>query len=116
MQLSETPSFDELLRSSLLRETSTRATCPNCKQFAPLQSNRLLTSKGLPPVISINAMVASGEVFDVWRDRKAGGKAVRYLPKNVGMSVNAEGGLKIEDGGVRYEVRVSIGDCLWRYS
>lgn len=107
----EAPSFPELLRSSIIRETSTRAACSNCKQFAPLLSQRVLadpTSKGLPPVISVNAMISGPEVFEVWKDKKKAGETVRYLPSRVGFKMTESGNMEIDEAGVVYEVKVSL--------
>ncbi len=107
----DAPNFAELLRASIIRESSTRATCSNCRQFAPLESKRVLAAgphSSLPPVLSVNAMVASPEVFGVWRDR---GKAETeyFLPKEVTFRSLPGGDLVIAEGkdGIRYEVRVS---------
>jgi len=105
----EAPSFPELLRSSIIRETSTRAACSNCKQFAPLLSQRVLadpSSKGLPPVISVNAMISGPEVFEVWKDKRKAGETVQYLPSRVGFKMTESGDMEIDDTGVVYEVKV----------
>ena len=94
-------SFPELLCKSITRETSTKAACSNCKQFAPLNSKRSL-SGGLPSVISINALVTGTDVFEVWRDKGE----ERFLPARLGVSPTAEGELKVDENGVVYEVKV----------
>ena len=109
-KLSEAPPFGGLLRSSIIRETSTRAACSHCKQFAPLLSQRVLArpgDRGLPPVISVNAMVSGPEVFDVWKDKQKGRVTTRYLPDRVAFRPTEDGDMKVDEDGVVYEVKVS---------
>jgi len=109
-KIAESPSFAELLRSSIIRETSTRAACSHCKQFAPLLSQRVLarpSDKGLPPVICVNAMVSGPEVFEVWKDKQKGKQTTRYLPGRVAFRPTEEGDMKVDEEGVAYEVKVS---------
>ena len=108
-KLSDAPPFAELLRSSIIRETSTRAACSHCKQFAPLLSQRVLArpnDKGLPPVISVNAMVSGPEVFEIWKDKQKGKVTTRYLPDRVAFKPTEDGDIKVDEEGVVYEVKV----------
>ncbi|KAK4684555.1 PAB-dependent poly(A)-specific ribonuclease subunit 2, partial [Tremellales sp. Uapishka_1] len=114
-QLSDTPSFPTLLRSCIIRESSTKATCSSCKQVTYLESKRALASAAdinLPPVLSINAMVSSPETLDVWRDKRNGKEIKRYLPERIAIRVDAAGGLVVDEGeeGIIYQVRVG-GSC-----
>nr|XP_019008893.1 PAB-dependent poly(A)-specific ribonuclease subunit PAN2 [Kwoniella pini CBS 10737]OCF47674.1 PAB-dependent poly(A)-specific ribonuclease subunit PAN2 [Kwoniella pini CBS 10737] len=62
--------FDDVLRSSIFRENTTKAVCSNCKSFTPLDSKRTLSPKRqnpLPPILSINTMMNSIELFEHWR-------------------------------------------------
>jgi PAB-dependent poly(A)-specific ribonuclease subunit 2 len=96
------------LRSSIIRETWTKANCSHCKAFAPLLSRRALANdNALPPVISVNAMVSTPEVFEVWRDKADR----RFLPPKVCLRPSPEGELQVsEEGeGVAYGVKVSQG-------
>jgi PAB-dependent poly(A)-specific ribonuclease subunit 2 len=113
-KVADTPSFAELLRQSIIRESSTRAACPNCKQFVPLLSQRKLanpTPKGLPAVISINAMVSGTEIFDVWKDKKIAKETQYYVPSQVGFMPTPEGDLVADEKGVVYDVKVSCSSA-----
>lgn len=100
--------FVELLRSSIVRESSTKAACSNCKHFAPLESKRTLGSggvSGLPTVLSLNAGVTGPDIFAVWKNQ--GDK--RYLPAEVSMVEGKDGELLVDTSGqgVVYEIKVS---------
>ena len=107
--------FTELLRTSLLRESTTKATCSSCKQFVPLASRRIIDGvmeDSLPAVISVNAMVSTPEVFNVWKDGpvKGGVEGSRFLPKQVVLSEDDQGELRFnEEGeGLVYDVTVRV--------
>lgn len=96
----ETPSFAELLCSCIIRTTSTRASCVDCKQFVPLESKRSLApGSDLPAVMSINAMVSSEDVFEPWK-----GKG--FLPPRIGFALGRDGDMTVSEVGVQYEVKV----------
>ncbi|WVQ97692.1 PAB-dependent poly(A)-specific ribonuclease subunit PAN2 [Kwoniella sp. CBS 9459] len=102
----KTPRFAEILRSSIYRESTTKAVCSNCKSFAPLESKRVLSSDvkdPLPPVLSINAMINTPDLYDYWRDKPEG----RFLPSTIGFNVRDKGGLTVNEkgDGVLYDVR-----------
>lgn len=99
-------SFPETLVSSILRENTTRANCSKCKQFAPLDTRRTLARDALPPVISLNALVASPETFEIWKDKRA----IRYLPSSIKLQPKSDGSIEV-GSGVEYHVQVS-SDCL----
>ncbi len=63
----------------------------------------------LPPVLSVNAMVSSSEVFEVWRDCVHDGKAQHYLPPKLSLRLLPDGDLAVGegDGSVTYVLRVS---------
>ena len=92
--------FCDILRSSLIRESSTRASCSNCKQFAQLQTRRTLSSS-LPQVLSLNAMVSSSETLELWQEG--------FLQPSVYMSVLPGGDISVTTDGEAdiYDVTVS---------
>jgi PAB-dependent poly(A)-specific ribonuclease subunit 2 len=103
-------SFADSLRSSIIRSSTTKANCSNCKSFAPLDSRRDLASApaaSLPPVLSINAMVSSPETLELWKDRMEGGKTRHYLSPRVSFRVGDDGEVVADDSGqgVTYEVK-----------
>lgn len=108
---SEVPSFAEVLRSAIVRSSSTKAVCPNCKQFAPLDSKRDLAStpeNSLPPVLSVNAMVSTPEQQEIWKDRSESGKPKRFLPRHVAFRRGAHSELVAENNGeegIVYDVK-----------
>ncbi|KAL7423333.1 poly(A)-specific ribonuclease [Cryptotrichosporon argae] len=101
-------SFAELVGASLVRDASTKATCPACKQFAYLESKRTLAGAldaALPPVLAVNAGAASAEMAEVWKDRYEGGKLKRFLPRRVGFKMDNGELVASDDGDIVYEVQ-----------
>lgn len=106
-------SFGDLVRSAILRENSTKATCSNCKLFAPLESIRRLAgpaSQTLPSVISVNAAVSTPEIFEVWRDKRKAGTSTHFLQKQVSFLPTEEDAFSVGEGeeAVVYEVKVHL--------
>ncbi|KAI0329853.1 hypothetical protein GY45DRAFT_1324455 [Cubamyces sp. BRFM 1775] len=62
--------FASILRSSLLRRTTHKATCQTCKQFATFETRRSIRTRDLPPVLAINAAVHNEETHKFWRDQR----------------------------------------------
>ncbi|WVR04297.1 PAB-dependent poly(A)-specific ribonuclease subunit PAN2 [Kwoniella sp. DSM 27419] len=105
----KSPRFADILRASIYRESTTKAVCSNCKSFAPLESRRILSSGSrnpMPPVLSVNAMMTTPDLFDYWRDRADG----RFLTPKIGFTVKEGGGLTVNEKGegVVYEVRSMV--------
>ncbi|CED82537.1 pab-dependent poly-specific ribonuclease subunit pan2 [Phaffia rhodozyma] len=70
--------FSSVLHDSITRDTTTKAVCIHCKQFAPLRNRRSLSSPSaiessttmLPPVLCLNAALHSADIMeDFWMDR-----------------------------------------------
>lgn len=59
-----------MLRSSLLRSLSHKATCQSCKQFANFTSQRTIPSNELPPILAVNTAVYNDDNLDFWLDSK----------------------------------------------
>ena len=62
--------FASLVRASLLRQTTHKATCQTCKQFATFESRRSICSRDLPPLLAVNAAVHGEETHKFWRDQR----------------------------------------------
>ncbi|EIW60790.1 poly(A)-specific ribonuclease [Trametes versicolor FP-101664 SS1] len=62
--------FASILRNSLLRRTTHKATCQTCKQFATFESRRAIRSRDLPPVLAVNAAVHNEDTHKFWRDQR----------------------------------------------
>ncbi|KAK7049364.1 poly(A)-specific ribonuclease [Paramarasmius palmivorus] len=62
--------FPGILRNSLLRKVTHKATCQSCKNFTTFASRRLLPTKDLPPVLAVNACVNTDEDFSYWVDTR----------------------------------------------
>jgi PAB-dependent poly(A)-specific ribonuclease subunit 2 len=106
-------SFGDLVRSAILRENSTKATCSNCKLFAPLESIRRLAGPAvetLPSVISVNAAVSTPEIFEIWRDKRKAGTSTHFLQKQVSILPTEEDAFSVGEGegAVVYEVKVHL--------
>jgi hypothetical protein len=54
-------------------------------------------------VLSINALVTSSALFEIWRDQKE----QRYLPRTIKLDANADGTIS-EGRGTEYKVMVSF--------
>jgi PAB-dependent poly(A)-specific ribonuclease subunit 2 len=103
-------SFADTLRAAIVRSSTTKANCSNCKNFAPLDSRRDLASSpaaSLPPVLSVNAMVSTSEQLEVWKDRSDAGKIRHFLPSRVSFRAGEKGEVVTDDSGegVTYEVK-----------
>lgn len=62
--------FASILRNSLLRQTTHKATCQTCKQFATFESRRSIRTRDLPPILAVNAAVHNEETHRFWRDQR----------------------------------------------
>lgn len=62
--------FASILRYSLLRQTTHKATCQSCKQFTNFSTKRSIPSRNLPPIIAVNASVYTDESLEVWLDAR----------------------------------------------
>src|ERR1700722_17017973 len=62
--------FVGILRNSLLRQMTHKATCQTCKQFSMFSSRRSIPTRDLPPLLAINACVYSDEHFKFWHDTR----------------------------------------------
>ncbi|GJJ12243.1 hypothetical protein Clacol_006484 [Clathrus columnatus] len=85
----ETPppsDFASILRNSLVRDMSYRATCQTCRQLSTQYSRRVIPSKDLPPVLAVNACVYSEEHLQFWLDTRQG----RFLPPKIGIRPGTE--------------------------
>lgn len=92
--------FASVLRTSLLRPTTHKATCQTCKHFATFESKRSIRSRDLPPILAVNAACHSEEVHKLWRDNRS----QMFLKPAVELHGQLEG---MEDPeGVIYELRV----------
>ncbi|KAI0811211.1 PAB-dependent poly-A-specific ribonuclease subunit PAN2 [Irpex lacteus] len=61
--------FASILRNSLLRHSSHKATCPSCnKQFSTFDSRRSIATKDIPPILAVNAVAFTEETLKFWRD------------------------------------------------
>ncbi|THH31551.1 hypothetical protein EUX98_g2646 [Antrodiella citrinella] len=61
--------FSSILRSSIIRHSTHRATCQQCnRQFAVFESRRSIATKDLPPILAVNAGVYTPEALNFWQD------------------------------------------------
>ncbi|GLB35065.1 putative catalytic subunit of the poly(A)-nuclease (PAN) deadenylation complex, one of two cytoplasmic mRNA deadenylases involved in mRNA turnover [Lyophyllum shimeji] len=60
--------FAGILRHSLLRQLTHKATCQNCKHFTNFTSRRSISSRDLPPILAINACVSNNDNLALWLD------------------------------------------------
>lgn len=62
--------FVSILRSSLLRQLTHKATCQSCKHFSTFVSRRSIPTKDLPHVLAVNAGVHTEESMRFWLDKR----------------------------------------------
>ncbi|KAI0933597.1 hypothetical protein AcW1_005383 [Taiwanofungus camphoratus] len=62
--------FASILRNSLLRPTTHKATCQTCKQFATFESRRSIRTRDLPPILAVNAAVFTEDIHSFWKDSR----------------------------------------------
>ncbi|KAF5381095.1 hypothetical protein D9615_003865 [Tricholomella constricta] len=60
--------FISILRHSLLRQITHKATCQRCKHFANFVSRRSISSRDLPPILAINACIYNDDNLNLWLD------------------------------------------------
>ena len=60
--------FGNILRYSLLRQMTHKATCQSCRQFTSFSTKRSIPSRDLPPILAVNACVYNEENLAVWLD------------------------------------------------
>ncbi|KDQ59577.1 hypothetical protein JAAARDRAFT_77653 [Jaapia argillacea MUCL 33604] len=91
--------FAGILRSSLIRQMSHKATCQTCKQFATFESRRSIPSRDLPSLLAVNASVYSEESQKFWLDSRNH----RFLTPTIDLQGQVEG---VDDPDVvTYELR-----------
>ncbi|KAF5372867.1 hypothetical protein D9758_001617 [Tetrapyrgos nigripes] len=62
--------FASILRDSLLRKMSHKATCQTCKHFATFTSRRSIPTRDLPSILAVNTCVNSEDNFSYWFDNR----------------------------------------------
>lgn len=87
--------FASILRSSLVRETLSKATCRACHTPAsPLRSRRVLPPNSrLPQALSVNAAVHTSEQLGYWLDGVSAPDSEHtrtYVPPKLGIDVQGE--------------------------
>jgi len=65
------PEFTAVLRNSILRNISHKATCPACKLLTTFTSKRYISSRDLPPILVVNANVYNDETWEFWQDNRS---------------------------------------------
>ncbi|KIJ63247.1 hypothetical protein HYDPIDRAFT_175993 [Hydnomerulius pinastri MD-312] len=96
-------SFPSILRSSLIRQMTHKATCQTCKQFSTFSSRRSIPTADLPPILAVNANVYNEENLRYWLDGRRG---ERFLGPRVEVRGEVEG---VDDAEcVGYELRAIV--------
>ena len=99
--------FASVVRNSLLRQTTHKATCQTCKQFATFESRRSIRTRDLPPLLAINAAVHSEETHKFWRDQR---KQQTFLKPRIEMRGQIEG--MDDPETVVYELRAMVAQVV----
>ncbi|KAH0830330.1 ubiquitin carboxyl-terminal hydrolase-domain-containing protein [Lanmaoa asiatica] len=94
--------FADILRASLIRQMTHKATCQTCKQFSAFSSRRSIPSADLPPILAVNASVYNDDNLRYWMDTRSG----RFLTPTVEVRGEVEG---LDDTeSVTYELRAIV--------
>lgn len=64
--------FASIIRNSIIREMSHKATCQTCKHFATFISRRSISTEDLPPILAINTSIYTEESMKFWLDTRQG--------------------------------------------
>ncbi|OJA15705.1 hypothetical protein AZE42_08691 [Rhizopogon vesiculosus] len=94
--------FASILRASLIRQMTHKATCQTCKQFATFSSRRSISSSELPPVLAVNASVYNEDNLKLWLDNRQS----RFLSPTVEVRGEVEGVDEVI--GVVYELKAMV--------
>ncbi|KIM28988.1 hypothetical protein M408DRAFT_329031 [Serendipita vermifera MAFF 305830] len=98
--------FASILRNSLLRDYTHKATCQFCKQLTIQQTRRPLAANELPPLLLINASVHNDDAQRFWHDTRT----TRFLKPFLGLDVNTE---PSQAGGLVSESIDHSSDLVW---
>ncbi|KAG6850532.1 hypothetical protein H0H93_012148 [Arthromyces matolae] len=60
--------FTNILRYSLFRDITHKATCQKCRDLTNFTSRRSISSEELPPILGINACILNDEHLNMWMD------------------------------------------------
>ncbi|EPQ58579.1 hypothetical protein GLOTRDRAFT_35919 [Gloeophyllum trabeum ATCC 11539] len=94
--------FVSILRNSLIRQMTHKATCQTCKQFATFETKRSIPTRDLPAILAVNAFVNNEESFKFWLDNRRH----RFLSPMMEVHGQIEG---VDDPeGVMYELRAMV--------
>ncbi|KAI6007843.1 ubiquitin carboxyl-terminal hydrolase-domain-containing protein [Pisolithus marmoratus] len=94
--------FTSIIRSSIIREMSHKATCQTCKHFATFISRRSISTADLPPILAINTCIYNEENMRFWLDTRQG----TFLQSQIELQGEVDG---VEDPGIAtYELRAIV--------
>lgn len=103
--------FTSVVRSSLFRYSTHKATCTNCnKQFSIFDSRRSIASKDFPPILCLNAAVFTEDSLRYWKDgRQRGPQGQSQIQHFVKPAMELRGQVNGVDDPepVLYQLRVS---------
>ncbi|KZT28674.1 hypothetical protein NEOLEDRAFT_1224080 [Neolentinus lepideus HHB14362 ss-1] len=94
--------FVTILRNSLIRQMTHKATCQTCKQFSTFETKRSIPTRDLPAILAVNAAVYNEENFRFWLDSRRN----RFLSPTMEVHGQIEG---VDDAeAVIYELRAMV--------
>ena len=73
------PTFSQVLKASIERETQTRGWCNKCRRYQQLTSRK--TVRGVPHILIVNAAIKSTEAIELW-------SIPEWLPERIGVIVD----------------------------
>ncbi|KAJ2956748.1 hypothetical protein NQZ79_g7424 [Umbelopsis isabellina] len=90
-------SFASLLKTSINRETKTKAYCVNCQQYQPIGTKKLL--RELPSVLTINSGITTSEQANLWRHHANGnGKGTNNSSHTTSPRTDSDSGAESPNG------------------
>ncbi|KAF9234026.1 ubiquitin carboxyl-terminal hydrolase-domain-containing protein [Melanogaster broomeanus] len=95
-------SFPDILRASLIRQMTHKATCQTCKEFSVFSSRRSIPTSDLPPILAVNANVYNEDNLRYWLDSRSR----RFLSPMVEVRGEVDGIDDVET--VVYELRAIV--------
>ena len=112
--LTGTMKFDAVIRESLFRSNSYKATCPLCRQYVMNNSRRSISNDNLPIVLALNTSIyeTGTAAHQPWLD--ASNKRGPYIQPFVGIRGQVDG--VNEQTEVQYELRVSKSTDVYNKS
>jgi len=98
--------FTELLKYSLFRSDTHKASCPHCRHFSTFTSTRSIASSQLPPILAVNSSIYNDETLSYWSDSRN----PPFMHSQIPLHGEVHG--VIDEEEVLYNVRVRLPSLI----